>query len=317
VLVSISLTDYSWPGNPDRIGRQLAVAAEAAEAAGVDTLWVADHLVQADPTLPPEHTDMLEAYTVLGFLAGRTSRVRLGALVSPVSLRAPALLVKAVTSLDVVSGGRAWLGLGAGYHSAEATDLDLPLPPTAERFELMEDTLRLASRMWAGDTTPFVGHRVRLQRPHGQPAPVGRPHPPLLIGGTGEQRTLRLVAAYADACNLFDVPDGGRTIQHKLDVLRGHCDAIGRDPATIAVTLSTRYTPGESAADLLRRASEAAGHGVEHLILLTPQPWDATAFDVLADAIPSIAELGPPHGSAASTETPATTSTSTAQTDQP
>ena len=175
----------------------LAELGRAADDCGLNTTWVADHLMQADPAARP--TDpMLEAYAVLAHLAAVTRRVRLGAMVSPVTFRAPALLVKTVTTLDVLSGGRAWLGLGAGYQGDEAAAMGLPLPPVAERFRRLEETVRLAGRIWAGDS------------PFGYPPPVRRP--PILIGGAGEKRTLRLVAEHADACNLFDIPDGNRTL---------------------------------------------------------------------------------------------------------
>ena len=226
--VSIGVTNYSWPGGPNGLGSELDRLVRGADRAGVDTVWVVDHLLQADPTAPPEDTEMLEAYTTLGFLAARTERVRLGTMVSGVTFRPPALLVKAVTTLDVLSGGRAWLGLGAGYHGEEAEAMGLPLPPVAERFQRLEETLRIAAQMWAGDDAPFEGRHYRLGRPAGSPLPIQRPRPPVLIGGTGERKTLRLVAQYADACNLFDIPDGGRTVTHKLTVLARHCADLGR-----------------------------------------------------------------------------------------
>src|SRR5919112_1173550 len=152
--VSISVTNYSWPGGPRGLGPELGRVVGAADRAGVDTVWVADHLVQADPTVPPDDRDMFEAYTTLGFIAARTERVRLGTMVTGVTFRPPALLVKAVTTLDVLSGGRAWPGIGAGYHGEEAEAMGLPLPPTAERFERLEETLAIAMRMWAGDAGP-------------------------------------------------------------------------------------------------------------------------------------------------------------------
>ena len=226
--VSIAVTNYSWPGGPNGLGSELARLVRGADRAGVDTVWVVDHLLQADPTAPPEDTEMLEAYTTLGFLAAQTERVRLGTMVSGVTFRPPALLVKAVTTLDVLSGGRAWLGLGAGYHGEEAEAMGLPLPPVAERFQRLEETLRIAAQMWAGDDAPFEGRHYRLGRPAGSPPPIQRPGPPVLVGGTGERKTLRLVAQYADACNLFDIPDGGRTVTHKLAVLAQHCADLGR-----------------------------------------------------------------------------------------
>src|SRR5215217_4911180 len=242
--VSISLTNYSWP---DGLVPSLGRVVEAADRAGVDTVWAPDHLIQADPTAPPDDTEMLEAYTTLGFLAAQAQRVRLGTMVTGVTFRPPALLIKAVTTLDVLSGGRAWLGIGAGYEQDEARAMGLTLPPLGERFERLEETLRLAVQMWAGDASPFRGKNYRLEHPVSSPDPLTKPRPPILIGGMGERRTLRLVARYADACNLFDLPNGGRTIRHKLDVLARHCKDLGRPYDTIDKTLSTRLEARETA----------------------------------------------------------------------
>jgi F420-dependent oxidoreductase-like protein len=295
--VSISVTNYSWrsvsgSGSPEGVvDRDLARVAEAADQGGIDTVWVVDHLLQADPTAGPGDTEMLEAYTTLGFLAARTERVRLGAMVSGVTFRAPALLVKAVTTLDVLSGGRAWLGIGAGYHDEEAAAMGLEMPPVAERFERLEETLQIATRMWAGDDTPYQGSHYRLQRPAGSPRPVRRPHPPILIGGTGEQKTLRLVARYADACNLFDIPDGGRTVEHKLDVLARHCQEARRPYEAIEKTLSTRLEAGESAEDFVKRCTASAALGVEHVVVITSGPWTTDALATLTAAVPTLEEL--------------------------
>lgn len=275
--VSITITDYSWPGGPAALAGQLVDVARAAEDAGLDTVWVADHLLQADPHSTPDAA-MLEAYGVLGYLAGRTERVRLGTMVSAATFRAPALLVKAVTTLDVLSGGRAWLGVGAGYQQDEARAMDLPLPPVPERFDRLEDLLRLAKQMWAGDASPFTGTHARLEHPVGNPLPVTRPHPPILVGGTGERRTLPLVAKYADAANVFDIPDGGVTVRRKLDVLAGLCAEIGRPYGEIEKTLSTRVTPGEPPAALARRAAEL---GIDHLVVLAAGPWTPDAVTAL------------------------------------
>jgi F420-dependent oxidoreductase-like protein len=289
--VSISVTNYSWPSGVSGLAAELGQVARAADDAGVDTVWVTDHLVQADPTAPPEADDMLEAYTALGFVAARTERVRLGAMVSPVTFREPAVLVKAVTTLDVLSDGRAWLGIGAGYHGAEAEAMGLPLPPTAERFERLEETLRIAQQMWAGDASRFDGSHYTLADMSGGPAPLSRPHPPILIGGTGEQRTLRLVAQYADACNVFDIPDGGQTVRRKLEVLARHCAEVGRPYEEIEKTLSTRLNPGESSEDFASRATAARELGVEHLVVITSGAWTTESLDVLAAAIPAVGGL--------------------------
>jgi F420-dependent oxidoreductase-like protein len=255
----------------------------AADEGGLHTLWVADHLLQADPNSRPDEP-MLEAYTTLGFLAGHTRRLRLGTLVSAVTFRPPTVLIKAVTTLDVLSGGRAWLGLGAGYANDEARAMGLPLPPTAERFEQLEDTLRLADQMWAADASPFHGSHHRAEQPISSPPPLTRPRPPILVGGMGERKTLRLVAEYADACNLFDIPDGGKTIRHKLDVLARHCEELDRDPATIETTLSSRLAPGETAEQFAERCADLAAHGVDHVVLITTGPWSDPDLETLAGA---------------------------------
>jgi F420-dependent oxidoreductase-like protein len=294
--VSISVTNFSWTAGRDGLAWELARVAGEAERAGVDTVWVVDHLIQADPTVDPADTDMLEAYTTLGFLAARTERVRLGTMVTGVTFRPPALLVKAVTTLDVLSGGRAWLGIGAGHHHDEARQLGLPFPPAAERFERLEETLQVALRMWGGDGAPFEGRHHRLERPTDSPGPIQRPRPPILIGGAGERRTLRLVARYADACNLFDIPDGGRTVRHKLAVLARHCEEVGRPYGEIEKTLSTRLEAGETSEtseEFVRRCAAAADLGIEHMVVITSAPWTKAALDVLAGAIAVVGGLAP------------------------
>jgi F420-dependent oxidoreductase-like protein len=290
--VSINVTNYSWPSGPQALGSELAQLVRGADQAGVDTVWVPDHLLQADPTVAPDDTEMLEAYTTLGFLAAHTERVRLGTMVTGVTFRPPALLVKAVTTLDVLSGGRAWLGLGAGYHGEEAAAMGLPLPPLAERFQRLEETLQIAARMWAGDDAPFDGKHYRLGRPAGSPPPAQRPGPPILIGGTGERKTLRLVAQYADACNLFDIPDGGHTVTHKLAVLAEHCADLGRPYDQIEKTLSTRLEAGEPSDAFVGRCAAAAALGIQHMVVITSGPWTTGALATLAAAIPTLREAG-------------------------
>src|SRR5215207_1548447 len=248
--ISLSITNYSWP----HLDSDLVRTVRHADELGLDTVWVADHLIQADPTSVPD-SEMLEAYTTLGFLAAHTERIRLGTMVTGVTFRPPSLLIKAVTTLDVLSGGRAWLGVGAGYQEDEARAMDLPLPPLAERFERLEDTLRLALQMWSGQRSPFDGRHYRLGQPISNAPPLRRPHPPILIGGMGERKTLRLVAEHGDACNLFDIPDRGETIRRKLDVLRRHCDDVGRPYDAIEKTVSTRLEPGESADAFVERCA--------------------------------------------------------------
>lgn len=288
--LSISVTNFSWRGEPLAAG--LSRIAEAADRGGLHGMWVADHLLQADPFgARPGETEMLEAYTTLGFLAARTELVRLGTMVSAVTFRPPALLVKAVSTLDVLSGGRALFGVGAGYLGEEATAMGLPLPPTPERFDRLEETLRIARQMWAGDETPFAGAHHRLDRPEHSPATLSRPHPPILVGGTGERRTLPLVARYADACNVFDIPDGGATARHKLAVLERLCAGIGRPFGDIEKTISTRLAPGESTASFVQRCRAFVELGIDHVGVVTTGPWTEDAVAVLAASVPELADL--------------------------
>jgi F420-dependent oxidoreductase-like protein len=283
VRLSLSITNYSWPSGPAAIGAELARIARAADDAGLDTVWVTDHLVQADPTSTAD-AEMLEAYSTLGFLAAQTARVRLGTMVTGVTFRPPTMLIKAVTTLDVLSDGRAWLGIGAGYQQDEARAMDLPLPPLGERFERLKETLRLALRMWSGDRSPFPGRHYRPQRPVNNPPALRKPHPPILIGGMGERKTLRLVAEHGDACNLFDIPDGGETIRRKLAVLARHCDALGRRYEEIEKTVSTRLEPSEAPERLAERCTALAGLGIQHAVFITTGPWTEDAVARLGTA---------------------------------
>ncbi len=230
--VSLSITQFPNAPGDTPLDRVVRVADEG----GIDTVWVADHLIQYAPGTEPTDPH-LEAYTTLGWLAARSERVRLGAMVSPITFRPATLLIKSVSTLDALSGGRAWLGTGTGYHEQEAAQMGIPMPPTAERFERLEDTLRLAHRMFAGDDSPFEGKQVRAERPLNHPVPARRPR--ILVGGSGERKTLPLVARYADACNLYARPgdEGIALLQHKLDVLRTHCDAEGRSYEAIEKTV--------------------------------------------------------------------------------
>jgi len=288
--LSLNITNYSWPGEPGEIGPHLVRLVQDAERAGLDTVWVSDHLLQADPTSTPD-AEMLEAYTTLGFLACATRRLRLGTMVSAVTYRSPALLIKAVTTLDVLSGGRAWLGIGAGYQQDEAAAMGLFLPSDPERFARLEETLRLARQMWSGDQAPFTGPYHRLARPVGSPLPVQRPHPPILVGGAGERRTLPLVARHADACNLFDIPDGGVTVRRKLAVLAGYCEQAGRSIDDIEKTISTRLFPDQPPDRFVQRCADLAEIGIEHAVVLTSGPWTGEALDRLAAAVPLVGKL--------------------------
>ena len=270
--LSLSITNYSWSGS---LVPALVDVAVRADEGGLDTVWVADHLLQVDPFAPAGDTEMLEAYTTLGFLAAKTSRVRLGTMVTGVTFRPSSLLVKAVTTLDVLSGGRAWLGVGTGHAEGEAAEMGLPFPPTAKRFEYLESTVQTALSMWKSAS----------------PLPVSDPHPPLLIAGMGEKKTLRMVAEYAQACNLPDIPDGGETVRKKLEVLAGHCERLGRPFDAIDKTLSTRLEVGESVQSFVDRCGVAAELGITHMTVITMGAWTPAGVDTLVAAAPELAKL--------------------------
>jgi F420-dependent oxidoreductase-like protein len=238
--VGLHIPDFTWDGGPAVLAERLVDIARLAEQGGFDRISVMDHVWQIGYLGPPEH-EMLEAYTTLGFLAGKTERVKLLTVVTAVVYRDPGLLAKAVTTLDVLSGGRAMLGIGAAWNEDEARGLGLFFPSTAERFERLEEALQICHQMWSDDDGPFEGKHYHLARTLNSPQSLSRPHPPILIGGAGEKKTLRFVARYADACNIFDSPE----LAHKLDVLREHCSAEGRDYNEIEKTVQTRFDLGE------------------------------------------------------------------------
>jgi F420-dependent oxidoreductase-like protein len=260
--LGLHVADFTWPDGPPGLGKDLAGVAKAAEDCGFTKLSVMDHVWQIGVVGPPEH-EMLEAYTALGYLAACTSRIELLAWVTAVVYREPGMLAKCVTTLDVLSGGRAWLGIGAAWNSDESHGLGLPFPPTAERFERLEEALQICLQMWSDDDGPYGGKHYRLERTLNSPQPLSRPHPPILIGGGGERKTLRLVAQYAQACNLFAGPD----LEHKLDVLRGHCEAVGRDYDEITKTVMMPLDPGadgEHVDTILERLHGLAALGITH-----------------------------------------------------
>jgi F420-dependent oxidoreductase-like protein len=259
--IGVHLPDLTYPGGATALRDDLARIAEGADAAGVDRLSVMDHVWQIPVVGPVDH-DMLEAYTTLGFLAAHSSRVKLLTLVTGVTYRDPGLLAKAVTTLDVLSGGRAMLGIGAAWNEEESRGLGLFFPPTAERFERLEETLQICLQMWSGQDAPYEGRFYHLARTLNVPQVLSKPHPPILIGGGGEKKTLRLVATYADACNLFPSPQ----VSHKLDVLREHCESVGRDYASIEKTVlyNVDLGPnGENVDATLQRLRELADLGFQ------------------------------------------------------
>lgn len=289
--IGLSVSSFTWPGGPAQIGPTFGRIARDAEQAGLHSLWVMDHFFQIPVFGPVEH-DMLEAYTTLAFAAGQTGRIELGALVTGVTPRHPGVLAKTVTTLDVLSGGRAWLGIGAAWNEQESRGLGIPFPPTAERFERLEETLRIMQQMWAGDARPFEGRHYRLEQPLNLPNSLRRPHPPILVGGSGERKTLRLVARYGDACNLFEYA-GMEALRHKLEVLRGHCAAEGRPYEEIQKTTFGQVGETESADQLVDRFGRLASEGIDLAIVELPDQGRGGSLARLADAVPAATGLVP------------------------
>ncbi|WP_433326058.1 LLM class F420-dependent oxidoreductase [Spirillospora sp. CA-294931] len=260
--IGLQIPSFTHPGGPEKIAGEFARTAREADQAGLHSLWVMDHFFQIQVVGPAEEP-MLEAYSALAYAAALTERITLGTMVTGVTYRHPGILVKTVTTLDVLSGGRAWLGIGAAWNDEESRGLGVPFPPLAERFERLEETLRIAHQMWKGDESPFRGEHYTLERPLNSPPPARRPHPPILIGGMGEKKTLRFVAKYADATNMFDRDD----LPQKLDVLREHCEREGRDYAAIEKT-ALAVVPGArpSADQAVDTAGRLAEKGVDQVI---------------------------------------------------
>lgn len=279
---------------PADLGPKLAEIAKAAEGVGFDSVWVMDHFFQI-PMVGPAENEMLEAYTTLGYLAGQTSRVGLGTMVTGVTYRHPGVLIKQVTTLDVLSGGRAWLGIGAAWFEREHDGLGVNFPPLKERFERLEEALQIANQMWNDDNNGrFDGKHYQLAETLNVPAPLSKPRPRILIGGSGEKKTLRLVAKYAEACNIFGM-QGIDFVRQRLDVLRGHCEREGRNYDDIEKTVLSVFNVGpngEETGRLIEQLNEFAGAGVQTVIgglvnVENIEPLEAIGRDV----IPQVANL--------------------------
>ena len=281
--IGLHIASFSWPDGPAGIAENLARVARTAEDVGFGRLTVLDHVWQIQVIGPPEEP-MLEAYTALGYLAARTSRVELLAVGTAVSYRDPGLLAKAVTTLDVLSNGRAMLGIGAAWNGDESEGLGLFFPGTAERFERLDETLRICLQMWGDDEGAFAGTHYRLGRTLNSPQALRRPHPPILIGGGGEKKTLRLVAQYAQACNLFGHDD----LEHKLDVLRRHCADVGRDYDEIEKTVMTSLDlgpNGEKVDEVLEELRRLAGLGFTQAHGAPAGPVTVEALEMLGERV--------------------------------
>jgi F420-dependent oxidoreductase-like protein len=290
VKIGLHVADFTYPAGPAGLADDLTRIVVTAEEAGFARVSVMDHLWQIGVIGPPEH-DMLEAYTTLGYLAARTSKVELLAWVTAVTYREPGMLAKLVSTLDVLSKGRAWLGIGAAWNADEANGLGLPFPPTKERFERLEETLQICLQMWSDEDGPYVGQHYKLDRTLNVPQPLQRPHPRILIGGSGEKKTLRMVAQYAQACNLFGGPD----VAHKLDVLRGHCEDVGRDYDEIEKTVMVRFDLGEKGEhtdELLGQLRSLAELGVHEAHGMVARMWEPGVLEQFGkEIVPAAAEM--------------------------
>jgi F420-dependent oxidoreductase-like protein len=288
--IGLQIPTFTWSGGPSRLGADLAAIARTADEAGFDSISVMDHLFQIRSFGPPQR-EMLEAYTALAFIAAHTTRMKLMTMVTGVTYRHPGVLAKTVTALDVLSGGRAWLGIGAAWNEQEHLGLGIPFPPLAERFERLEEAIQICLRMWSGDESRFEGRHYQLARPLNSPQSLSRPHPPLLIGGGGEHKTLRLVARYADACNLFPGPH----VAHKLDVLKRHCEAEGRDYDTIEKTILFTFNVGENGANvgkLIGQLRRMASLGVDTAIGSVPGVETLAPLELVGrELIPAVADF--------------------------
>jgi F420-dependent oxidoreductase-like protein len=290
--IGLQVPDFSWPGGPEKLGPSLSEIARAADEAGFEWVGVMDHFFQIR-SIGRAEKEMLEAYTTLGFLAALTSRAKLITIVTGVHHRQAGLLAKTVTTLDVLSGGRAWLGIGAGWNEQESRGLGIPFPPLKERFEELEETLQVCLQMWSESEAPFKGKHFQLERTLNSPQSISRPHPPIMIGGSGELKTLRLVARYADACNLWPTPE----VPHKLEVLRRHCEAEGRDYDSILKTAMFSFDVGErgeNVGKVLGQLRWLSGMGIEAVLGSVKDVWKIEPLRIMAErVIPAAAELKP------------------------
>ena len=296
--LGLQIRSFTWPGGPAAISETLGRIVRTADDVGFDSIWLMDHFIQIRGVGKP-HEPMLEGWTTLGWIAANTSRARLGLLVGAVPYRYPAVWVKAATALDVLSGGRAWLGIGAAWNQEEAEQLGIPFPPLPERFEQLEDTLRIAHAMWEGEhgtEGSLEGHHVQATRLLNSPQSLSRPRVPIMVGGGGERRTLRLVARYADAANVFGAPEA---IARKYRILEEHCGAVGREVDQIerttlqSVAISADGGPGtETPAQVVNHFGELGDAGAQHVIFNLRNVHDTSLLELIGrDVIPQLRDL--------------------------
>lgn len=291
--IGLQIPRFTWPGGSSNLGVQLAQIGKAADETGFASIWVMDHFFQI-PYVGAIDEPMLEGYSALSYLAGTTERAKLGTLVTGVIYRHPGILLKTVTTLDVLSRGRAYLGIGAGWFEREAKGLGVPFPSVSERFEQLEETLQIAKQMWSGEVASYDGRHYRLTETLNIPQALTEPHPPIMIGGMGEKKTLRLVAQYADACNLFAYA-GNDVLRHKLDILQRHCEDVGRDYEEIERTAlgTVNLAPGGmSAKEVVDMCQNLSSIGIQHLIFNMPNVHEIKPLETFGEKIiPAVAAL--------------------------
>jgi len=289
--IGLQIPSFTWPGGSAEIGPRLAEIVQTADQAGFSSIWLMDHFFQIE-MIGPADEPMLEGYTTLGYIAALTQRVRLGLLVTGIIYRHPGILAKTVSTLDVLSGGRATLGIGAAWFEREANGLGVPYPPLTTRFEQLEETLQIVKQMWSDEVGPYEGQHFHLAETLNQPQPLSKPHPPILIGGMGEGKTLRLVAQYANACNLFAFV-GNEVLAHKLKVLKNHCETIGRNYDDIERTvLGTANFNEMKAGDIIDLCRGLAEIGIQQAIFNMHDIETIKPLEIFAnEIIPAVAEF--------------------------
>ena len=309
--IGLQVIRFDWPGNPQNIGPTLANIATTADQGHFDSLWVMDHFFQMGGIFGDPDAPMLEGYTALAYIAALTKQIKIGTLVTGYLYRYPGILAKTITTLDVLSGGRAYLGIGAGWYEQEAQALGVPFLPVSTRFEQLEETLQIIRQMWADDPSPFQGQHYHLTEPINHPQPLQSPHPPILIGSEGEKKGLRLVAKYGDACNFYFgamLPEWGAGhyrrfqnslshLQHKWSVVQEHCATYNRNPAEIEFTVlgtikPSRSNDGNSAEELIDYFGKLHEIGVNHVIVNIPDIHNIEPLEILAsDVIPVVHKM--------------------------
>ena len=290
--LGIHISNFTFGMPPEELSATLGRIVTEAEAAGFDRLSVMDHYFQI-PGVGPVENEMFEAYSTLGFIAAKTSRMKLGVLATGVTYRNPGFLAKQVTGLDVLSGGRAWLGIGAAWFEREHKGLGIPFPPIRQRFEMLEEAIQICEQMWSDNNGPFAGKHYQLEETLCSPQPIQRPRPPILLAGSGEKKTLRLVARYADSCNIRST--NPEDTERLLAILDAHCETEGRDPASIERTIVTRFDPGangERASQEVDRLARFAAIGIQAALGSVVNAHDPGVMEAMATkVIPAVSKL--------------------------